>query len=42
MVALFITEADAAEGYFLGSVVALSSLYAIWRLVRAEGGERAG
>lgn len=37
MVALFITEADVAEGYFVGAVVALLGVLAIWKLVQAEG-----
>ena len=44
MVALFITEADIVEGYFVGAVVALLAAWAIWKLVKAEeeGGEMAG
>lgn len=38
MVALFITEADIAEGYFVGAVVALLAAWTIWQLVKAEGG----
>lgn len=37
MVALFITEADIAEGYFVGAVVALLGAWTIWHLVKAEG-----
>jgi UDP-GlcNAc:undecaprenyl-phosphate/decaprenyl-phosphate GlcNAc-1-phosphate transferase len=32
MIALFITEASVAEGYFLGALVALLAAYAIWKL----------
>lgn len=42
MVALFITEADVVEGYFVGTMVALLAAWAIWKLVRAEGGGPAG
>lgn len=42
MVALFITEADVVEGYFVGTMVALLGAWAIWKLVQAEGGGPAG
>jgi UDP-GlcNAc:undecaprenyl-phosphate GlcNAc-1-phosphate transferase len=42
MVALFVTEADVAEGYFVGAMVALLCAAAIWRLLRAEGRGRPG
>lgn len=32
MAALFVTQADIIEGYFIGGVVALTCAYAIWRL----------
>src|SRR5690606_37843949 len=32
MAALFVTQADIVEGYFIGGVVALTCAYAIWRL----------
>jgi UDP-GlcNAc:undecaprenyl-phosphate GlcNAc-1-phosphate transferase len=40
MVALFVTEADVAEGYFVGASVGLLCAYAIGKLVSAEGDER--
>ncbi len=32
MVAMFITQATVLEGYFIGAVVAVICLYAMWRL----------
>jgi hypothetical protein len=34
MVAIFLTQATVVEGYFIGGVVALLALYAIYRLER--------
>jgi UDP-GlcNAc:undecaprenyl-phosphate GlcNAc-1-phosphate transferase len=32
VVAMFLTQATIIEGYFIGGVVAMVALYALWRL----------
>lgn len=36
LIALFVAEATIFEGYVMGTAVALTALYAIWRLIRIE------
>jgi UDP-GlcNAc:undecaprenyl-phosphate GlcNAc-1-phosphate transferase len=36
LIALFITEATVFEGYLMGTAVALTALYAVWRFIKRE------